>query len=199
MSLAKKLGAVIASMGMVSVLAVPTFADTTLVIKDNGADSKNSISNSENCVSTVSQSSHTGVGVHASLGSNSGDNEANSNTGGTTTIQTGKATSNFSLTVRGGKNIADAPDCCKCDGGETVVRVKNNGKDSRNTVRNTRTKRTRVRQRKNTSVHAGAWLKANTGKNEAKNNTGAGVEVTTDNSRSELEIVVNGGSNTLNP
>ena len=74
------------------------------VISGNGADSNNQIKITKKSKSTLVQGSSTNVGAWVKAKTKTGKNKANSNTGGTTTIQSGSGTSTSGLTVVGGSN-----------------------------------------------------------------------------------------------
>lgn len=74
-------------------------------IDGNGWFSKNTIVTADLNFSLTSQNSLTGVLAFVGSDAETGENKANFNTKGTTTIKTGKATSTAKLKVKGGSNV----------------------------------------------------------------------------------------------
>ena len=75
-----------------------------VVISDNGAFSHNKVKLTNSSNSTVVQGASTNVGAYVGAKAKTGKNKAWFNTGGTTNITSGSATSGSSLTVSGGSN-----------------------------------------------------------------------------------------------
>ena len=175
-------------------------------ISDNGADSNNTVTVTEESCCTVVQSSQTNVGALVGASASTGGNSASGNTGGNTSITTGNATATASVTVVGGSNVASNPCCCQpdpcegegCLGGGSIV-ISGNGDDSTNRVTLNKKKKTLVVQESETNVWAGVGAKAKTGRNRARNNTGGTTSINTGAVVSDAFLDVTGGGNTLNP
>lgn len=195
----KKLGSAIAGAAIFGSVMVPAaFADTTIAITGNGADSVNKVKINSSCTVGVAQLNNTSVGVNANVSSNTGGNKASGNTGGDVTIGTGSATSSVSVVVAGSTNdMSAAPDCaCICQTG-LDVNIADNGADSKNKVRKTTTTVQSATQTNISSTGVTANVKAKTGKNKAKNNTNGTTGITTGNSTSAIGVSVSAPSNAL--
>lgn len=173
---------------------IPMFADTSITVTGNGAGSNNGVDVNQSQSTEVTQNSKTNAAVILSLGANSGKNKANSNTGGDVSIGTGNASNTALVSVAGGGNTLVA-DNCGCHTGDSFVDISGNGADTYNAVKLKKSLTNTVLQKSKTNATIGADLKANTGKNKAKKNTGSGVSVSTGASDNTIEVVVEGGSN----
>ena len=198
MNLTKKIfsGAISATIAFASFAPV-VFADET--IEGNGVNSTNTIVVTTNKSCNVSQSTKTSVVADLSASSNSGGNTATGNTGdGGVTIDTGTATSTVLMTITGGSNTADDPCCCAQAVSPSDRLIKDNGKDSSNTILDTTASTMSTSQKSKTEVLAALRARSRSGKNKASNNTGTGlVEVLTGNTTSSSTLGVSGGSNNL--
>ena len=76
----------------------------SVVIADNGVFSCNKVKLTNYSSSTVIQGASTNVGANVGAKAKTGKNKAWFNTGGTTNVTSGKATSSATLTVTGGSN-----------------------------------------------------------------------------------------------
>lgn len=181
---------------------VPALADTTVDVLGNGTGSDNYVKVKEKCVQKVKQSNTTNANITLDLSGNTGYNNANNNTGGTQTVQTGDVDNTADVTVTGGENSASLPDCCCGEqegGSQANVTVADNGSNTTNTVRVKKVKKQKVRQRTRTNATVEGTLSGTTGTNDANSNTGTGTEVNTGNVNNEATVDVSGGSNALNP
>lgn len=194
--LIQKIGVGLTTAALLSTgMATSVFAENT--ISGNGAGSVNSISVYNSCSSSVYQSNNLSVGTVANVSANTGGSQVSGNTGGDVTLDTGDATAGVSISVEGGSNSATAPDCCACQT-ESVNAIEGNGAGSVNTVKEKSHQRTSVKQKNKTSVSTVASVKAGSGKNKVKKNTGPGVvEVTTGDAVSGVEVDVTAPSNSL--
>jgi len=81
--------------------------DTNKAVNDhNGAGSENLAAAVSVDIAAILQSNTANVGNAVITGANTGDNKANWNTGGTTTVKTGKATANAKVKTKVNKNKA---------------------------------------------------------------------------------------------
>ena len=101
--------------------------------------------------------------------------------------------------VTGGDNTADVPSCCDCQGSDPSAAITENGADSYNKVEVTDVKVTFASQKTKTYANTGVSATSKTGWNKAKDNTGGPVEVKTGKAKTRVDVLVSGGSNTLNP
>ena|SRR3989344_9233272 len=179
--------------------ATPVFAESTLEITDNGVWSNNKIVVKQACVSAVAQESKTTAVTDVVSVATTGGNQAIGNTGGTTLVDTGDATSTVTVSVTGGDNVAAAPNCCECVACDTQATIDGNGVGSRNKVIVSDWALNLVEQKAKTKAFTGVASVVKTGKNKAKWNTGSGTSVLTGNAESTVEVTVAGGSNLLTP
>jgi hypothetical protein len=184
---------------MLSMMATPVFAETTLEITNNGAGSDNTIIAKQLCANVVVQKNKTVAETSVVSVATTGGNTASGNTGGTTEIDTGSATSTVTVSVTGGDNVASAPDCCECLSGDAAVVVSGNGAKSSNKVVKVDAVGNIAVQKTKTKALTGVTSIAKTGKNKAKHNTGNGTTITTDDSESTVDVTVAGGSSLLTP
>lgn len=178
-----------------TLLPSAAFASTTVDVNNTGADSVNKVDISNVNKTTVEQKNVTNVTTVVTASANTGGNSVSKNTGGDSSVETGKASNSVSVGVGGSSNTADvAP--CGCDE-DTDVTVEKTGADSKNKVNVKNKNKLSVKQKNYTTVTTVATLKANTGKNKVKKNTGEGSSVKTDDADNMVEVGVEGGDNTL--
>ncbi len=171
-NLKTKITAGLSAAAMFGAMVAPSaFADNTIVISGNGADSTNTASVVNTQSSSVEQKNYTNVETDISVSSNTGGNKANGNTGdGDVSIDTGNITNTISVGVTGGTNTAKAPSC-GCDLGTSDIKIKGNGADSTNTTAVVNTNSNTVTQKNKTKVKATISAKSKTGKNKASRGT----------------------------
>ena len=196
----KKLGTVIATAALFgSVLAPAAFADT-ITVAHNGAGSDNDVSLSNKNSLKVYQSNVTVVGTHIYQYANTGHNEANGNTGGDVSINTGDASNKAHVEVAGGNNSVILPEQCGCRH-DTEIKVKDNGANSENDVKVKNHHSTTVEQSSSTSVHTKIKQKSNTGYNDANWNTNGDSSgdpsIDTGKASNEAWVAVGSGDNTV--
>jgi len=163
------------------------FADTTIEISGNGADSDNTTYVSANNSTTVVQSNVSTVVNTVYSDANTGKNDANRNTGGDVTVETGDATSTVDLSTKANVNKADVNNCGGCDGDANVL-ISGNGADSDNKVGLKSTADTSVYQNNDALVDNYVDADSNTGKNDANRNTGGDVTVETGDATSDVNV-----------
>lgn len=101
------------------------------LIKGNGDSSDNDIDlNFDNDV-TVTQDNHAHVDNDVDVYGSTGYNDANRNTGGDVTIDTGNATADITVDNMVNFNSADVEDCCV---GDVEASIEKNGVDSDNSI-----------------------------------------------------------------
>ena len=84
------------------------FASTTFHISNNGAGSNNTVTVNNSSNNNIFQSNNGFISNFIKIFTNTGGNEANGNTGGNTTVTSGDATSNVTITNNlGGNNIVN--------------------------------------------------------------------------------------------
>ena len=195
MTLNSKIAAGFASAALFANLALPAFASTEVEVIGNGTKSDNEVSVENTNTVDLKQTNNLNVVLNITSKASTGGNKASGNTGGSTSITTGDATTETTVAVVGGDNKATVPSCgCESD---DVVKVNGNGKKSENKVTLKNKKELKADQKGDVSVTGNITSKAKTGKNKAKNNTSGDVEVETGSSVSTTEVGVLSGSNIL--
>lgn len=189
MLIKSKIAAGLASAALLANLAAPAaFAETNVEIWGNGAKSDNTLNLTKSDETTVTQSNTSNVTLNVTSKAETGGNKANGNTGGSTSIDTGNASSTVGVLVVGGVNAAHVEGCgCEED---TTIKVTNNGKKTNNNATVTDTKKKTATQTSSSTVSGNVKSKAKTGKNKAKNNTSGDVDVKTGKSDSSTLVEV---------
>ena len=161
------------------------FADTTVEISGNGADSDNTATVVQVNETGVFQLNNAEIRNDVSVSANSGGNDANNNTGGDVSIDTGNATSDTTISNTANANVADVSGCCP---GDVDVKISGNGANSDNNAKVKVKSETLVVQENNASVANFVTAKLNTGKNDANNNTGGDVDIDTGNAKADVTL-----------
>lgn len=167
--------------GSVLVYSVaPVFGSTSLIISGNGSDSNNETQVQMTSQTTVVQNNNTSVKNDVDVESNTGDNKANDNTGGDVLIETGDSDVKVEVGNQLNSNVADVESCdCETD---TEVIIQGNGTGSDNDAALAQLSGTQVFQTNTARVDNDVDVDANTGKNEAEDNTGGSVVIDTGDS-----------------
>lgn len=165
---------------LLSTITPSVLADSTLSVSGNGAGSTSNVSSTSNNSSTLVQDNNATVTNNVSSNSNTGGNNADENTGGNVTVDTGNATALTDIATRANANVADLSTCgCTTLGNGQSITVSGNGAQSNTnaTVNNTNT--SSLFQNNNASVANDVSSNAQTGNNNANRNTGGDVLVLT--------------------
>ena len=182
---------------MANCLPPLALSDTTIQISGKGNWSNNTVDVTNNDTTNVTQLNSFNVNLDISSKASTGKNEANNNNGGNITIDTGNATSNVTVAVQGGSNVANLP--CGCTNTTDNVTISGNGNNSDNNTTVTNKKKKKVTQTNTGGVGGPVKSKAKTGKNKANGNNQSGdVNVTTGNSNSTVDVNVTAPSNEVN-
>src|SRR4030067_3201183 len=94
--------------------ALPIFADTTLIISSNGSDTENEVEVSNRSTTTVVQENNTQVSNQINVKAETGDNEAEDNTGGDVSIETGDAKVDVQVKNEVNSNLGGVDTCGEC-------------------------------------------------------------------------------------
>lgn len=156
----------------------PAFA-TTIEITGNGSDTNNTATVSTTQTTVVTQTNEANIDNNVSANSNTGGNDANRNTGGAVSVDTGDAKTLVGVSNTVNSNTADV-DNCNCDMDADVL-ISGNGDGSRNNANLDMTNTTQVAQTNDADIDNRVDANSNTGKNDANRNTGGDVEVVTGN------------------
>ena len=185
---------------LLNTLTPMVFADTTLTISGNGADSDNEIEVKTTQSVQVQQSNDADVHNFVNADASTGGNEADRNTGGDVKIDTGNANSTVNVGNTLNSNSADV-DCNTC-GGDVTAKISGNGEDSDNEIELGGWKSENgvsILQTNDADVHNYVNADAKTGGNEAERNTGGKVTINTGNAKSDVTVstVANANSATV--
>lgn len=196
MNIKNKITAASASAVILSgVLVNGAFASTDITISGNLKKSENKVTVKNAQITKITQGNSQVVNTIISSSASTGGNKANDNMGDVM-VSTGKATSTVTVAVSGNSNVATLP--CGCEETDTTVKVKNNGKKSKNTV-NTDDLAKKIAEQVNAAiVGTSVGSDTTTGDNKANANGGhATVDVSTGVSSSTVAVVVEGSVNVL--
>jgi len=166
-------------------LAPLAFAGTTIEISGNGAGSDNWSTVNQTSNTTVTQNNTANVTNNVGADADTGDNDANFNTGGGVVISTGNATADIDVANALNSNSADVS-CCAA--GDTDVKISGNGADSNNGVTLTTVNANTVNQGNNAKVNNDIDSDVDTGDNEALSNTGGDVIIVTGNAKANVSV-----------
>ncbi len=197
--LAYTISAGIATVAMLATSVAPAFAAGNYDISGNLKKSVNTINSTSANSSVVGQGSNTFLGNLVLVGQNTGKNKANDNGGGAgdPSIHSGDATIVSNVGVTGGSNTYNQPNQCGCES-TTNAQIKNNGKKSVNTINLLNSNSSVVEQSSNTMVYNGVIVGQNTGHNQANDNVGGPVTITSGDATVVSNVGVTGGSNSIN-
>ncbi|MBI4036909.1 hypothetical protein HY385_00610 [Candidatus Daviesbacteria bacterium] len=183
---------------LISTFAPAVFATTTIDISGNGSDSNNDATVKTTQTTTVVQNNDAWIVNEIKAKAETGENDANDNTGGDVTISTGNATSTVDVFNAVNKNIADIQNCGTCNG-DTTVTISGNGSDSKNDVKLESKNEVEVFQ-----DNKKAWIKndikaeAETGENDAERNTGGDVVILSGDATSNIGVTNLANANIAN-
>lgn len=148
--------------------------NTDLKISGNGADTKNTIGAVLQNQTDLKQTNSADVNNDVNATSNTGENNANSNTGGGVVVMTGDATTKVDLMTSANQNLAGLGGG-QGNGSSASVLISGNGSGSKNLVNLGLTDYVKVSQNNSANVDNDVFAKSNSGKNSANYNTGGGL------------------------
>jgi hypothetical protein len=197
-NLQKKVASAIAAGALLFNTVMPVVAGTTIEISGNGSDSTNKAEVDVEQTTVVSQSNEANIKNTVNASANSGYNDANRNTGGNVSVDTGDATTKVDVANTVNSNQAEVQ-CCE---GDVDVLISGNGDNSYNKVdldvNHSRHDEsgTFVEQENEANIKNEVDADSNTGKNDANRNTGGDVEITTGSATTSVDILnqANGNS-----
>lgn len=192
-----KLGAALTTAAVIASTLVPVAMADTVTIERNGADSDNNVTLNNSNTTTISQSNETVIVNSVQASSNTGNNDANQNSGGDVRINTGNAETKVKIENSGSSNHADVAKCA-CPEHDTPVIVERNGADSDNTVIVNNMNNLTVNQMNVNTFINSALARSNTGWNDANKNTDGDARIKTGKAKSKVKIINTGTSNALN-
>ena len=183
----------IATSGAILLSLVAPAVAGEIIISQNGAGSDNYVTVTQTTTTTVTQSNVANVTNDVDADADTGNNDADFNTGGDVMIVTGNAKAYVDVENTLNSNIADV-DCCVPD--DTEVLIKNNGAMSNNDVELVQIARTNVDQDNFANVRNDIeYINADTGNNSAGLNTGGDVVISTGNALADVSVSTHANSN----
>ena len=172
---------------LLNALAPLSFAQSTdIQISGNGAFSDNTANVSTSNDVRVTQDNNANINNDVDVDANTGNNDANFNTGGDTTVRTGDANVDVSVTNVANKNVASVTNCCSQS---TDVLISGNGAYSDNTVRLDSDNNVRLTQDNYARINNDVDVDANTGDNDTKFNTGGDVAIVTGDADVDVDLL----------
>lgn len=174
----RRIGTAIATVAILANATLPVaFAGTTISINGNAADSDNDVQVNNTQNTNVTQNNTANFTNNIDGDANTGDNDANKNNGGDVTVDTGDASVNATVVNQANTNYASV-DCC--NQGNTTVKIGGNAADSNNTINLDVDNTVDIDQDNDADfVNNLKYLDAKTGNNDANENNGGEVNVTT--------------------
>src|SRR5690606_5356072 len=113
--------------------ALPAFAGTiNLLICGNGSDSDSEVDVQQSSTTSVVQNNVTAVNNNINVNADTGNNDANDNTGGGVLVETGDSNTVVNVLNQLNSNVADI-ESCDCDH-DTLLKISGNGTGSDNKV-----------------------------------------------------------------
>jgi hypothetical protein len=162
--------------------------DVNATISGNGANSKNDLKLETESKTWVTQNNTANVSNNVDAYLTTGKNEANKNTGGGVSIETGNAEAN-NITVHNAvnKNVASVGGGSN-GGGTLAVVISGNGANSNNKAKVEAESETGVIQNNVADISNSVEVTAKTGKNKADSNTGGDVSIETGNAMANVDV-----------
>src|SRR3989344_766075 len=191
-NLQKKIATITATAALLVNTALPVLAGTTIEISGNGTYSDNDATVSLGQSTTVVQSNFSDVYNRVDADADTGDNDANDNTGGEVSVETGDASGDVRVSNALNSNTAEV-DCCPS--GDVDVLISGNGSNSDNTVGLKMGSSTELYQENVADVTNKVYADADTGGNDAEDNTGGSVSVETGNASVKVDLATTANSN----
>ncbi len=188
MQFTKQITSAITAGALVLSMATPAFA-ADVEILGNGAGSQNNVNQTTNNNTTVSQTNTAVVSNVVTTNSNSGGNNANFNTGGDTTVVSGAAKSNATVTTAVNANQAQVTPCNCVAGTGNSTEISGNGAGSFNNANSTQNNNTALGQGNNAVVTNLVNGNANSGNNGANFNTGGTTTVVSGPAESNVSVL----------
>lgn len=160
--------------------------DTEVEISGNGADSSNTANLAQKTSTDVFQENDARFKNTVWADSDTGDNDANKNTGGDVSIKTGDADTGVLIKNAANSNMA------KIGGGEgsgsVSLKIMGNGADSANTINLGLLKSLTLTQDNDANISNKVDADSDTGDNDAKKNTGGEVSIETGDASTGVAI-----------
>ena len=161
--------------------------DVNVTIKDNGTYSDNDANVAVTTSTVVDQDNTAYIHNDVYVDLDTGKNDANDNTGGSVSINTGKADGEVNVANMANKNIATVGNGSN-GGGSLSVWISGNGSNSDNTANVAVANATVVTQTNYANISNDIDVDADTGKNDANDNTGGDVSIDTGDASADVDV-----------
>jgi len=186
---AKRAAAAVTAASLLLNTALPVFAGTTIEISGNGSDTNNTANVEIEQNKTVVQQNTAIINNYVDADADTGNNDANRNTGGDVDIDTGNANTTVAVSNTVNSNSAEVG-CCV---GDVDVLIAGNGDNSDNdvtvNVNDAEDKTgTFVYQTNLAKIYNHVKADAETGENDANQNTGGDVSIETGNASTSVSV-----------
>ncbi|MBI2587607.1 hypothetical protein HYW29_02265 [Candidatus Amesbacteria bacterium] len=188
----KQMVAAVSASVMFLSLAAPVFAETTIVISGNGAESENEADVQFTGATTVVQTNQASISNNIDADADTGENDANQNTGGSVLVKTGDAITGVKVENVVNSNQASV-DCCPA--GDTDIEISGNGAESENEVELKNDADINLFQTNQAQIYNRVDAEAETGENDANQNTGGDVQVKTGNASTWVGVTNTANAN----
>lgn len=159
--------------------------DTEIKISGNGSDSDNTVNFQNNSATDVVQANYANVSNYVDVDAKTGGNDANDNTGGEVSIETGDADVVVDVKNAVNQNVASVGGN---GGGDVDVEISGNGSGSDNEANVGINSLTTVFQNNVADISNDIDVDAETGDNDAKDNTGGEVSIETGDANVEVDV-----------
>jgi hypothetical protein len=204
--LSKKFTTAIVTLSTVaSLIAVPTaaLADTQVGLLGNGALSNNQATVNATNTNTAVQTNTANISNNVTTSSNTGDNHADFNTGGSSLVETGSAVNNTQILNKANSNQLLLDPGCGCANGGTQVLEEGNGALSGNNANVSSTNNNQLFQTNDATFNNTVHSNSNTGDNTASYGTNGDQTIITGSAKNNTGILnaanenvaVSGGAN----
>ena len=177
---------------LLNALAPVTFATTTIELSGNGTQSDNDADVSVYQTTTVVQSNDADIDNYVDASADTGNNDANDNTGCDVSVETGDAETDVTVSNTANKNTASV-DCC--DSRDTDVLISGNGSNSDNTVGLLSESSNVVFQDNEADIKNKVYADSDTGDNDAEDNTGGDVKIETGDAKTNVSLSTTANAN----
>lgn len=162
--------------------------NTDVEISGNGADSVNGVSVGSSNTTSVSQNNKANVKNNIDTDAKTGYNDANSNTGGDVTVNTGIAKASATVATIANVNSAKVGGGLGLSNPSAKFVISGNGANSNNSIQAGLTNVTAVEQDNSAHVKNNVDADASTGGNDANFNTGGEVTIDTGDATTDVDV-----------
>jgi hypothetical protein len=171
-------------------------------VTGNGDSSNNGVRLNDKSATVLNQTNAATIRNDVGAVALTGANDANRNTGGNSSVDTGNATANVTINNEPNFNAGSIDDC-GCTG-DNLLKVAGNGVDSNSHIYADLGNSLTLNNFNDSNLTNDAWTKAKTGDNDASRNTGAvsyidPVTVSTGDANDNVTVNNSGNSNSFGP